>query len=188
MLRHVPNALSVYRIIMFPVLLYLVYLRNELLFSWLICINLLTDIADGWIARRFNLQTELGAQLDSIADYGTYAAAFYGLYIFKKATIGPWFVLVWVFVAFIVSFLLLSFLKFRTSPRLHLYSTKIGGYLQGFLFFSLFSFGFWPPYFAFALIWGVLSFTEGMLILALLPEMRSNQKGLYWVLRNRTQS
>jgi len=59
MLRHVPNALSVYRIIMFPVLLYLVYLRNELLFSWLICINLLTDIADGWIARRFNLQTEL---------------------------------------------------------------------------------------------------------------------------------
>lgn len=188
MLRHVPNALSVYRIIMFPVLLYLVYTRNELLFSWLICINLLTDIADGWIARRFNLQTELGAQLDSIADYGTYTAAFYGLYVFKKAAIGSWFVLVWVFVAFIVSFLILSFLKFGTSPRLHLYSTKVGGYLQGFLFFSLFSFGFWPPYFAFALIWGVVSFTEGMLILALLPEMRSNQKGLYWILRNRTQS
>lgn len=185
MLKHLPNALSVYRILAFPVLIYLVAQRHESLFSVLIVVNLLTDILDGWIARRFNLQTELGAQLDSLADYGTYAAAFYGLYVFKQAELGAWMNLVWAFVGFIVAFLGLSFAKFRRSPSLHLYSTKIGGYLQGFLFFSLFTWGFWAPYFAFALIWGIVSFTEGMIILLVLPEMRSNQRGLYWVLKAR---
>lgn len=183
MLRHLPNALSVYRIFAFPVLLYLVSVRRESLFSVLIVVNLVTDILDGWIARRFNLQTELGAQLDSLADYGTYAAAFYGLYVFKQAELGYWMNLVWAFVAFIVAFLCLSFVKFRRSPSLHLYSTKIGGYLQGFLFFTLFTWGFWAPYFVFALVWGIVSFTEGMIILLIMPEMRSNQRGLYWVLR-----
>jgi len=185
MLRHLPNLLSGYRLVAFPYLLYLVYARNESIFSVLIVVNLLTDILDGWIARRFNLQTELGAQLDSLADYGTYAAAFYGLAVFKQAELGDWMNLVWAFVAFIGAFLSVSFAKFKRSPSLHLYSTKIGGYLQGFLFIWLFTWGFWPPYFVFALLWGIASFTEGIIILFLLPEMRSNQRGLFWVLRQR---
>jgi cardiolipin synthase len=184
-LKYLPNALSGYRLVMLPVLLYLVSVRSEGWFSVLICVNLVTDILDGWIARKFGLETELGARLDSLADYGTYAAAVYGLYAFKAAELGDWMLLVWLFVGFILVFIGLSLVKFRRSPSLHLYSTKIGGYLQGFLFFTLFAWGFWAPYFAFALVWGMLSFTEGMLILFLLPEMRSNQKGLYWVLRSR---
>ncbi len=185
MLKHLPNVLSGYRLVAFPYLIYLVYSRQEALFSVLIVVNLLTDILDGWIARRFNLQTELGAQLDSLADYGTYVAAFYGLHAFKQDELGDWMNLVWAFVAFISAFLVLSFVKFKRSPSLHLYSTKIGGYLQGFLFIWLFTWGFWAPYFVFALGWGIASFTEGMAVLLLLPEMRSNQRGLYWVLRQR---
>jgi CDP-diacylglycerol--glycerol-3-phosphate 3-phosphatidyltransferase len=184
MLRHLPNILSSYRLIAFPYLIYLVATGEESLFSVLIVVNLVTDILDGWIARRFNLQTEFGAQLDSLADYGTYIAAFYGLYVFKQAELGDWINLAWAFAAFIAAFLALSFAKFRRSPSLHLYSTKIGGYLQGFLFFTLFTWGFWAPYFAFALLWGIASFVEGMVILLLLPEMRANQRGLYWVLRS----
>ena len=68
----IPNLLSYFRILMLPVFLYLYYDAQSTLdyvvaFT-LLTISLLTDLVDGWIARRFNMITELGKALDPIAD------------------------------------------------------------------------------------------------------------------------
>ena len=51
-------------------------------------INLITDILDGFIARRFNMETEFGARLDSLADIGTYAMAFIGMIVLESDFVG----------------------------------------------------------------------------------------------------
>lgn len=184
-LLNIPNALSAYRILAFPFVLYLALSGQERLFAIFLVINLVTDILDGFIARRFNLQTHFGAKLDSIADIGTYILAIVGIFTFKLADFEPHLASFYTFIGLFVGANLLSLLKFGKSASLHLYSSKIGGYLQGFFFFSLFVFGFNTPFYYVMITWGILSFVEHVIIQLIIPEMVVNAKGLYWVLKNR---
>lgn len=181
---NLPNVISLYRLVSFPFLLYLIYINNESLFAILLCINLVSDILDGLIARAFKLQTEFGARLDSMADWGTYILAFLGIYQFKMEEHKADFWLLYLFIGLIVFYNIFSLCKFRRFPSLHMFSAKIGGYLQGIYFFSLFAFGYYPPIFYLAVIWGWISSIEEIIILIYLKKLRSNVKGLYWVLKS----
>lgn len=180
----VPNILSFYRLISFPIVLYFVLIQNEKVFILLLIINLITDVLDGFIARRFNLVTEFGARIDSIADIGTYILAFTGILIFKSLEFAPFLPSFYVFLTLFVATQLLSIIKFNQISSLHLYSWKIGGYIQGCFFFILFTFDFFTVFYYITIYWGILSFCEHIVIQLLLPQMKSNQKGLYWVLKN----
>ena len=81
---NVPNALSAYRILALPFISYALFTADRDLFILLLSINLISDILDGLIARLFNLQTEFGAKLDSVADIGTYLMAFIGMITLEK--------------------------------------------------------------------------------------------------------
>jgi cardiolipin synthase len=181
----IPNLLSFYRLILFPVILILALKGYEKPFVVLLVINLITDVLDGLIARAFNMQTEFGARLDSIADFATYLLAILGVFVFKYEDFQPHLVSFLIFLGLFFGSYLFSLIKFGRFPSLHLYSWKIGGYIQGFFFFILFVFGFFTPLYYLMVIWGILAFSEHILIQLLLPEMRSNQKGMYWVLKNR---
>ena len=182
-LINIPNILSGYRLLSFPFVLYLALSHQEKLFAFFLIFNLFTDILDGFIARRFNLQTEFGARLDSLADDGTYILAIVGIFIFKAEDFAPHLLSFYLFIALFLATSVVSLLKFKKMPSLHLYSSKIGGYLQGFFFFLLFTYGFHTGYYYFMITWGILSFLEHISVQLLLPEMRSNAKGLYWLLK-----
>ena len=182
---NIPNILSLYRLISFPFVLYLALNGYEKTYSLLLCINLVTDILDGLIARTFNMMTEIGAKLDSLADLGTYKLAFIGIYCFKAEEFQPYVISFSIYLGLFVLSNLVALAKFKRLPSLHLYSWKIGGYLQGTFFFTLFVFGFYPVYYYVIVIWGILACLEHIGVQLLLKEMRSNAKGLYWVIRNR---
>ncbi|MEL7534900.1 MAG: CDP-alcohol phosphatidyltransferase family protein, partial [Bacteroidota bacterium] len=86
---NIPNVLSLYRLFSFPIVLGIALTGYEEIFVVLLCINLITDILDGMIARLFNMKTEIGARLDSIADLGTYVLAILGIFLFKYAEFAP---------------------------------------------------------------------------------------------------
>lgn len=68
---NLPNALTILRILLIPVYLYIFYSGsdNNILFAGLIFILAgITDVLDGYIARKYDLGTELGAVLDPFAD------------------------------------------------------------------------------------------------------------------------
>jgi cardiolipin synthase len=179
---NVPNALSFYRLISFPVVIVLCLYRVELLFVTLLVINLVTDVLDGFIARVFDMQTEFGARLDSVADFGTYILAIVGVFTFKTEEIQPYLTSFFVFLGLFFGAYLLSLIRFKRFPSLHLYSWKIGGYIQGIFFFVLFVLDFNSILYYIMVFWGIIAFTEHIIIQLKLPEMRSNQKGLYWVI------
>ena len=181
----IPNLLSLYRLLMFPYILYLSISRQEQLFAILLTINLITDVLDGLIARCFNMQTELGARLDSIADLGTYIAAIVGIFFFRASDFHPYLVSFSIFIFLLCFAHILSLIKFRRLPSLHLYSWKIGGYIEGAFFIVLFTFGFYVVFYYVMIIWGILAFCEHIIIQLIIPKMKSNAKGLYWILKNK---
>lgn len=65
----IPNLLSLIRLLLIPVILWLYYEKEQhLLAVVIIFLSGLTDIADGIIARKFNMVSDLGKILDPIAD------------------------------------------------------------------------------------------------------------------------
>lgn len=71
----IPNGLSLIRLLLIPLILraYCVY-HNALATVALVTLSGLTDIADGWIARHFNMVSDVGKVLDPLADKATQAA------------------------------------------------------------------------------------------------------------------
>ena len=181
---NIPNILSAYRLVTFPLILFFMYLGKEELFVLFLCINLVTDILDGFIARTFNMVTKLGAKLDSLADTGTYILAITGFFLYKYDSIEPYLIS---FIAFISLFALshiIPLIRYKKLPSFHLYSWKIGGYIQGFFFFILFVFDFYDTFYIFMITWGIISFIEHIIIQFIVKGLPSNVKGLYWVLKD----
>ncbi len=67
-LRHLPNALSVLRLLMaVPIALLVVYDESVLAMALFITAGA-TDGIDGWLAKRYHWQSQLGGWLDPLAD------------------------------------------------------------------------------------------------------------------------
>ncbi len=182
----IPNLLSFYRFLSFPFILWFIIGDKETLFVIFIIINLITDALDGYLARKLDQETEFGARLDSTADKLTYALAITGIFVFKLEELRPHLFVFYIFIILGVTYLVHSFIKFGRISSLHTYATKIGGYMQGVFFFVLFIYDFIPIFFYIVMIWGIISILEMIVIQLIIPEMRSNVKGLYWVLKDRS--
>lgn len=71
----IPNILSMVRIALIPVIVWLYHIKGEyLLAAGVLVISGVTDIVDGFIARRFHMISDLGKILDPIADKLTQTA------------------------------------------------------------------------------------------------------------------
>lgn len=70
-----PNALSVIRILLIPVIIYLYIWRQNYLFAaCILAVSYASDVADGIIARKFNMVSDFGKLLDPLADKLTQAS------------------------------------------------------------------------------------------------------------------
>jgi cardiolipin synthase (CMP-forming) len=182
----IPNILSLYRIVVFPFILWLILTGNEKLFAVFITISLVSDLLDGLIARTFKMQTRIGALLDSWADLGTYILAFLAIGLFKWQEIKPYSFMLYLFAFIMALSYIVVFVKFKGLIGLHTYMFKLTGYLQGAFIISLFVWGFYLIPYYICLIWGILACIEEIIIILILKEPQSNVRGLYWVLKNRS--
>lgn len=180
---NVPNLISLYRLLAFPVILFMALTNRETTYVVLLCISLVSDALDGSIARRFNLQTKFGAALDNLADICTYAMAVLGLFLFKWEEIEPHALILYIFFAFFIVSYIIAFVRFQKIPGLHLYSAVSAGYIQSIFFFILFVFGFYPIIYYIAIGWGAVAYFEKCLVLLRLDDIKRGVKGLYWLIQ-----
>lgn len=181
--RQIPNILSAWRLLTFPVLLWFIFHEQRDYFVLLLSINLITDIADGLIARLFKLQTEFGAKLDSLADIGTYIAAFTGFAYLDPGFIASKKIAVSFLLLFWIASYIVCLFRFRQAPHLHLYSTKIAGYLQGIFIFTYFNWGNAEWYFYLMCGFSLAAFAEELIVISMIPQLRSNAKGIWWMMK-----
>lgn len=185
---NVPNFVSLYRLLVFPVILYMAVTNRENWFVILLCISLVSDILDGNIARIFKLQTHFGAALDNLADICTIAMALLGMFIFKWTEISPHAWILYIFLAIFILSYIIAFIRFRKIPGLHLYSAVSAGYAQGIFFFVLFVSGFYPWLYYLVVIWGIIAYTEKILVLLRLDDIKIGVKGLYWLIKKEKEN
>ena len=180
---NVPNFISLYRLLAFPVIFFMALTGREQWFVILLCISLVSDVLDGNIARLFKLQTHFGAALDNLADIFTYAMAILGLFIFKWTDIKPHSWILFLFLGIFILSYIVSFAQKRKIPGLHLYSAVSAGYAQSIFFFVLFVWGFYPWMLYVVATWGIIAYTEKIFILFKLDDIKIGVKGLYWVMK-----
>jgi phosphatidylglycerophosphate synthase len=68
-LRNLPNVLTISRIIITFIVVYMIFARYDIGATVaLFVIGALTDLFDGWLARKYNWKSEFGRKADMIAD------------------------------------------------------------------------------------------------------------------------
>ncbi len=67
-MRHLPNTLTVLRLLLVPLTAYFLASQRYSIALCTFLIAAVTDFADGYIARRWQITSKLGAALDPIAD------------------------------------------------------------------------------------------------------------------------
>lgn len=68
MLKHIPNALTILRFVLIPFIIISLIHNNYMGAFIILTISGLTDVLDGFIARKFNLISNFGKLMDPLAD------------------------------------------------------------------------------------------------------------------------
>lgn len=114
--------------------LLIVFVHNRIGFVTLYLVIGLTDILDGYIARKYNLQSELGAKLDSTADFIFYMILF-GILINEYSSLLRFdFIVLIIGILFIrLSNMVLTKYKYNKFVFVHTIANKVSGVLVYFL-------------------------------------------------------
>jgi CDP-diacylglycerol--glycerol-3-phosphate 3-phosphatidyltransferase len=140
MRHHVPNILSVSRIILTPVF-FILYMMND---PWLRTLSLvvytaaaLTDYFDGHYARKYGVESSLGTFIDPLADKILTFAAFFALPTIN-AQLFPW----WPVVLIVLRDIAVTWMRVHATQRgvemRTRYSAKVKTFIQmGYLYVAL---------------------------------------------------
>lgn len=125
-MRYIPNLLSLARIILSLFLIFLYPMKLYFLLVYIFCG--ITDVLDGFIARKINATSELGSKLDSFADM---IIIFVILFKFIPIMNLNLFMIVWLICITILKSLciLVVFIRFNQFGMVHTYMNKITGSL-----------------------------------------------------------
>lgn len=180
------NGITGYRILAAPVLLLLVITGNYDVFKWLLALSFITDAIDGYLARRHHAVSVIGARLDSIGDDLTVGVAIIGMVKWNLAFILDKWLLVSILIALFIVQLLLALNRYGKMTAFHTYIAKTAAVIQAIFLLACFFFN--PPsvflFYVTVCITGA-GLLEEIVLIFLLPDYRTNVKGLYWVLRER---
>ena len=107
MLKHIPNALTIVRFLLIPFILFYIFTGNYILAFIFFTISGITDVVDGFIARKFNLISNFGKLMDPLADKLTQISVLASL---VKVEIIPFWILVIVILKELIMIMGASFL------------------------------------------------------------------------------
>jgi CDP-diacylglycerol--glycerol-3-phosphate 3-phosphatidyltransferase len=173
----VPNLLSGLRLVLAPVLLYLAWTGRPTAFLATLAVSLLSDLCDGWVARRFQQSTRLGTLLDSYGDLATYMIVPLCAWWLWPDLIRQEAGYVAAVVCAYVFPIALGYLKYGRLTSYHTWGAKLSAVLMGASALVLFAGGPVLP-FRIATWVLVLAELEEIAITTILPEWRSNVPSL----------
>jgi cardiolipin synthase len=176
------NGISLYRMIAVPLLIYLALTHQFGIFKWLLALGFFTDAIDGYLARRYQVSSDWGARIDSVADDLNIVAAIIGLGVFNPAFLLTERIPILILLVLYLLQNTLAFLKYRRLTSFHTYIAKIAAVFQGLFLIAFF---FFPQpvdwLFTLTVVFTGIDLLEEILLILLLPRYRTNVKGLYWL-------
>jgi len=185
MLKKLPNAITITRIALIPVLVLLMVRHRVVPFTAILIGSLLGDILDGLLARALGACSDLGAMLDSLADTLLLFVAAAGAWTFHRAEMSQ----------HLAAFALVpsawglenlaALLRYGKLSSFHTYLSRAAAYAMGIFIGVLFCFGFHLWLMRLALGVFLVATGEEFILLGLLPTWTADVRGTWWVLRKR---
>ena len=157
-------------------------------FKWLLLACLLSDIADGLIARLFRLTSKLGAALDSAADALTMLLALAGIGWFEPAFVAAHRAGILLVAGLYLVEIGAALVRYGRLSSFHTLLDRVAAYAGGIFIMSLFLWGYQAWLFYIAVLAYCVSLLEELVLVALLAEWRSDVGGLARVLADRRAS
>ena len=182
MKQTIPNLLSILRIVMVPGLLAAAWFGRETLFLSALVVALASDVADGYLARRFGVVTELGARLDSWGDMATYLSVPLCAWWLYPELLEKEYRFVLITVAAYAIPIVASVWKFRCLASYHTWSAKLSAVVMGTAVLVLFITGHAALFRAAAIIQALVAL-DCLLITVRLSRPQSNVKSCWHVWR-----
>ena len=186
-LRGLPNALSIFRIGMVPLLCVLAWLGEEGAFLAGFALALASDVLDGIVARSTGETSPLGARLDSLGDLATYCALPLCAWWLWPEVVRAHAPAFGVAIAAYCAPLVVGWLRYRRMTSYHTWAAKLTAVWMGGALFALFWGGVaWPFYLGVGLL--VFECLEEIAISCALPRWQSDVPTLWHALRRRRQA
>lgn len=125
-MKNIPNYITLVRLVLSVLLFFIT--DNWILFLMIYFVCGVSDVLDGFLARKFHLQTKTGARLDSLADFIFFFAAFFRMLLSYKLII-PAPIVLGIILITLIRFLNLYITrkKFGMPGVLHTIGNKISG-------------------------------------------------------------
>jgi CDP-diacylglycerol--glycerol-3-phosphate 3-phosphatidyltransferase len=169
----IPNAISLARLlVILPGLWVLAIKEHTVWVGILILVALLSDILDGYLARKWNQDSDLGARLDSLADNTLIPCTIVWLAMLRPELLDPPnLIKISAATGIYLTMLTVGLVRFRRFAGLHLYTGKAVGAVGTLFLFNTFVFGFHPVVFDVALGVFTLANLEALIIFATFLEV-----------------
>lgn len=178
-MKQLPNTLSFSRILVCLALFFLT--GYPVLFTILYLISGVSDVLDGYLARRWKVESQLGAKLDSLGDFVMYTLIVF-VFITHTHILNNQFVvwtLIFIFIGKLINFLLIK-IRFKQWSMLHTWADKFSGLI---VYLALPVYILYPetPSLIVAIICGIalLATIEEMLIILTSTDYDVNKKSYF---------
>ncbi len=182
-----PDWLSVYRILSAPILIIFIFLDERIIFAVLLLISFLTDAVDGYLARKMNIVTQHGAQLDSIGDAITFCAGLCGILKFESDFILEYIVIISLAFGLYIFQLFMAYWRYGMPSSFHTYLAKLSAIFQASFMLYLLFFGVHLWLFYLATFFSIVETIEEIILIIIFPKWKANVKGLFWVLKSKNR-
>ncbi len=181
---YIINGITLYRLLAAPVLVVLIFTDQYHVFKWLLALSFFTDLIDGFLARKFGVTSVFGSRIDSIGDDLTVLAGIIGAFVFKTGFIREHALIIGVLFVLLITQNVMALLRYRKISSFHTYSAKTAAVAQGCFLILLFIL---PapllPLFYLAALLSAVDLLEEIILVMLLPDFKTDVKGIYWVLK-----
>ena len=170
---NIPVALILFRLLLAPIILALAYFIGEsskIVIVILMYLGLFSDILDGIIARKQKISSEKLRRMDSQTDMIFWLSIGFATWMLYPKLISDNAIVIWILIGMEISCYTISLIKFKKETCTHSWLSKLWGLALLAAFTSLIGFNHAGIPFATAIILGLISHLDVILIIIILPK------------------
>lgn len=170
---NLPISLILFRLLLAPIILLLAYFIGEnakIIIVILMYLGLISDILDGIIARKQNISSPKLRRMDSQTDMIFWLSIGFTAWILYPKLISDNSTAIWTILGMELACYVISFIKFKKETCTHAFLSKLWGITLLIAFTSLIGFNHAGIPFYSAVIMGLISHIDVILIILILPK------------------
>jgi phosphatidylglycerophosphate synthase len=184
LLNTIPNQLTALRLAFIPGLWAFAWFNKPAYIGYGVLFCFITDVLDGFIARKLNQVSENGAKFDSFADNLFLPSTLVWLWMFRKEIFTQNWLLITISIIAYFASILLGMIKSRQFGNTHLYSSKIAAVAEySFASHALIAAQYNQPFFVITAILFIFSSVEDVALRLYSDQVNEHMGSLFLVWR-----